>query len=95
MLLPLQTAVPHHRGCDDQNLCVNPRWFLEALLDRARPEGSTSTWLRQITLECGDVMARHTAARLIAHACCCGANDPDEAVLLVAVERGTGRALHR
>eukprot|EP00903_Cladosiphon_okamuranus_P009694 g9223.t1 len=70
------------------------RWFLEALLDRARPEGSRSTWLRQITLECGDVMARHTAARLIAHACCCGANDPDEAALLVAVDRGTGRALH-
>lgn len=73
----------------------NPnRWFLESLLERQRPEG-TVYWLRQITLECLDNMARHTATRLIAHACCCGANDPTERELLTAVDRTTGRALNR
>lgn len=70
------------------------RWFLHALLERARPDGPVY-WLRQITLECADNMARHTSTRLIAHACCCLANDPEESALLIAVDRGSGRALHR
>lgn len=40
-------------------------------------------------------MARHTATRLIAHACCCGANDPEEAAILIGVDRVSGKALDR
>lgn len=76
------------------NCCTYSRWFLDALLERPRPDGLVY-WLRQITLECADNMARHTATRLIAHACCCGANDPEEWALLIAVDRASGRALHR
>lgn len=78
------------------NVCVPGwcRWFLESLLERPRPEG-TIYWLRQITLECMDNMARHTACHLIAHACRHGANDPAERELLVATDRSTSRALHR
>lgn len=70
------------------------RWFLESLLERSRPDGNYY-WLRQITLECMDNMARHTACHLISHACCSGANDRAEAESLVATDRATGRALHR
>ena len=73
---------------------VAHRWFLESLLERSRPDGPVY-WLRQITLECSDNMARHTATRLIVHGCCCGANDAEESALLIAVDRATGRALHR
>lgn len=77
-----------------KNTNTKHRWFLESLLERQRPE-SSAYWLRQITLECIDNMARHTATRLIAHACCCGANDRTERDLLTAVDRASGRALHR
>lgn len=70
------------------------RWFLESLLERSRPDGPVY-WLRQITLECVDNMARHTATRLIAHACCCGANDPEESAILIGVDRASGMALDR
>ena len=70
------------------------RWFLESLLERSRPDGPVY-WLRQITLECADNMARRTATRLIAHTCCCGANDKEESALLISVDSVSGRALHR
>lgn len=75
-------------------VAVARRWFLESLLERSRPDGPVY-WLRQITLECSDNMARHSATRLIVHGCCCGAKDPEESALLIAVDRATGRALHR
>lgn len=40
-------------------------------------------------------MARRTATRLIAHACCCGASDKEESALLISVDSVSGRALHR
>ena len=67
-----------------------PRWFLESLLERS------GHWLWQITLECSDVVARQTAARLIAHACCgCCEGDREESALVFAEGSALGKALHR
>ena len=85
--------VQSHPGIESA-VPVARRWFLESLLERSRPDGPVY-WLRQITLECSDNMARHSATRLIVHGCCCGAKDPEESALLIAVDRATGRALHR
>ena len=67
-----------------------PRWFLESLLERS------GHWLKQTTLEGSDVVARETAARLIAHACChCCKGDQEESALVSAVGSAFGKALHR
>ena len=70
------------------------RWFLESLLERSGQDGPVY-WLRQITLECDDNLARQTGARLIAHACCCCCgDDQEEFALLIAAGSGSERALH-